>query len=106
MDGMIHHGGAGTTAAALRAGLPMTICPFFGDQPFWARLMQTRGVAPAPLDRKNLSVETIAAALAAMDRTFVRDAARSIANAIRTERGTEIACGVIENAVGRAARPG
>jgi UDP:flavonoid glycosyltransferase YjiC (YdhE family) len=106
MDGMIHHGGAGTTAAALRAGLPMTICPFFGDQPFWARLMQTRGVAPAPLDRKNLSVKSIATALAAMDRNSVRDAARSIANAIRTERGTEVACDVIENAAGRAASPG
>jgi UDP:flavonoid glycosyltransferase YjiC (YdhE family) len=33
----VHHGGAGTTAASLRAGIPSIVCPFFGDQPFWAR---------------------------------------------------------------------
>jgi sterol 3beta-glucosyltransferase len=32
---VVHHGGAGTTAASLRAGQPTVICPFFGDQPFW-----------------------------------------------------------------------
>ena len=34
---VVHHGGAGTTAAGLRAGKPTVICPFFGDQPFWGR---------------------------------------------------------------------
>lgn len=36
---VIHHGGAGTTSAGLRAGLPTFICPFFGDQFFWAEMM-------------------------------------------------------------------
>lgn len=40
---IIHHGGAGTTAAALRAGVPQVIIPFFADQPFWAREMERLG---------------------------------------------------------------
>ncbi|MBL3648275.1 glycosyltransferase [Bacillus sp. RHFS10] len=54
---VIHHGGAGTTAAALKAGKPMIICPFSGDQPFWARKMRDIGVAAAPLKEKKMSVE-------------------------------------------------
>lgn len=37
VSAVVHHGGAGTTAAGLRAGRPTVICPFFGDQPFWGR---------------------------------------------------------------------
>ncbi|WP_456279697.1 glycosyltransferase [Bacillus sp. K7] len=54
---VIHHGGAGTTAAALKAGKPMVICPFSGDQPFWARKMRDIGAAAAPLKEKEMSVE-------------------------------------------------
>ena len=41
---MCHHGGAGTTAAGLRAGKPSIICPFFGDQPFWGQMVANRKV--------------------------------------------------------------
>ena len=44
MAAVVHHGGSGTTAAGLRAGKPTVICPAFGDQPFWGRLVQ-RGAA-------------------------------------------------------------
>ncbi|MDJ0571148.1 MAG: glycosyltransferase [Pleurocapsa sp. MO_192.B19] len=55
-DGIVHHGGAGTTAIALKSGIPMMICPVlypFGDQMFWGkRVCQTRlGVAPIPLSK-------------------------------------------------------
>ena len=40
---VVHHGGAGTTAAALRAGRPMVAVPFFGDQPFWGRRIAELG---------------------------------------------------------------
>lgn len=39
----VHHGGAGTTAAALRAGLPSLICAVLGDQPFWGERLRERG---------------------------------------------------------------
>ncbi|MEM8558775.1 MAG: glycosyltransferase, partial [Bacteroidota bacterium] len=41
---VVHHGGAGTTAAGLRAGRPSVICPFFVDQPFWGRRVHALGV--------------------------------------------------------------
>ncbi|CAN6227347.1 unnamed protein product [Urochloa humidicola] len=41
---VVHHGGAGTTAAGLKAACPTTIVPFFGDQPFWGDRVHARGV--------------------------------------------------------------
>ncbi|KAH9784961.1 Sterol 3-beta-glucosyltransferase UGT80A2 [Citrus sinensis] len=46
---VVHHGGAGTTAAGLRAACPTTIVPFFGDQPFWGERVHARGVGPPPI---------------------------------------------------------
>lgn len=45
----IHHGGSGSTAAALHAGIPQVICPFILDQFYWAERMFWLGVAPEPL---------------------------------------------------------
>jgi hypothetical protein len=44
--GVIHHGGAGTTSAGLRSGNPTFICPFFGDQHFWAEMVNRAGAGP------------------------------------------------------------
>ncbi|KAJ8899246.1 hypothetical protein K2173_012834 [Erythroxylum novogranatense] len=46
---VVHHGGAGTTAAGLKAACPTTIVPFFGDQPFWGDRVHARGVGPPPI---------------------------------------------------------
>jgi len=92
----IHHGGAGTTAASLRAGKPMTICPFFGDQPFWARRMQELGVAPAALDRKKFIVERLVSAIEAMDSKAMRDRAAALGASIRNEDGCSRAVAFIE----------
>lgn len=48
MAAVVHHGGSGTTGAALAAGRPQVVCPFGADQPHWAASMQAQGVAPAP----------------------------------------------------------
>eukprot|EP01034_Spumella_vulgaris_P030699 gene30699-37953_t len=45
--GVVHHGGAGTTSAGLRAGNPTFICPFFGDQHFWAEMVHRAGCGPS-----------------------------------------------------------
>ncbi|XP_004230516.1 sterol 3-beta-glucosyltransferase UGT80B1 isoform X1 [Solanum lycopersicum] len=50
----IHHGGSGSTAAALLAGVPQVICPFMLDQFYWAERMYWLGVAPEPLKREHL----------------------------------------------------
>ena len=48
---VIHHGGAGTTGAGLRAGVPSIVVPFHGDQPFWGRCIAELGVGPVPIPR-------------------------------------------------------
>ncbi|KAK7302450.1 hypothetical protein RJT34_13340 [Clitoria ternatea] len=51
---VIHHGGSGTTAAALQAGTPQVVCPFMLDQFYWAERMHWLGVSPEPLRRNHL----------------------------------------------------
>ncbi|WP_426127660.1 glycosyltransferase [Pararhizobium sp. PWRC1-1] len=105
MHAIIHHGGAGTTAASLRAGKPMVICPFFGDQPFWARRVQELGVG-FPLNRRALSVERLTAAIAAMDDPLMRHQADALGSMIREEDGVATAVRFIEAAANnRLAEP-
>ncbi|MEO0565560.1 MAG: glycosyltransferase, partial [Chloroflexota bacterium] len=49
--GVAHHGGAGTTAAGLRAGVPSTVVPHYSDQPYWARRVHELGAGPKPIPR-------------------------------------------------------
>lgn len=96
----LHHGGAGTTAASLRAGKPTAICPFFGDQPFWGRRVAQLGVGPPPLDRKTLSVESLVAAFTEMDDPHMRQRAAALGAAIRNEDGVAEAVRFIERRQG------
>lgn len=95
MRAIIHHGGAGTTGAALRAGKPSIICPFFGDQPFWGRLIEGL-VVGAILDRKRLSPGTIGKALALLDDEAVAERASAIGTLIGSENGTSAAADFLE----------
>lgn len=52
---MVHHGGAGTTAAVLKAGIPSIVVPFFADQPVWGQKLAQLGVSPAPIPYKEVS---------------------------------------------------
>ena len=47
---VVHHGGAGTSHSATRAGVPSIVTPFAGDQAFWAERLRFVGVAPAAID--------------------------------------------------------
>ena len=49
---IIHHGGAGTTSAGLRAGIPNIVVPFTADQPFWGRRVHAIGAGPNPIPVK------------------------------------------------------
>ena len=101
VDAIIHHGGAGTTAAALRAGKPTVACPFFGDQPFWGRRIARLGVGPAPLDRKTLSAATLAQAIMDTDDARMRKRAVDLGAAIRAEDGVGAALAFVERRSGR-----
>ncbi|TDD58684.1 glycosyltransferase, partial [Actinomadura rubrisoli] len=60
MAAVVHHGGAGTTAAGLRAGVPTVVCPFFGDQPYWGERVAALGAGPRPLPFRALTVPRLA----------------------------------------------
>jgi len=97
---VVHHGGAGTTAAGLRAGKPTIICPFFGDQPFWGSRISELRVGPEPIPQKELTVENLATAIhvAVTDENMGRRAA-ALGEKIRIEDGVGRAVQFIEQAV-------
>ncbi|WP_236654812.1 glycosyltransferase [Streptacidiphilus anmyonensis] len=93
VSAVVHHGGAGTTAAALRAGVPQLVCPFFGDQPYWAERVHRLGAGPKPLPARHITVEAMS--------NRVRDvtaegghteAARRLSLALNAEDGVAHAC--------------
>ncbi|QOY96302.1 glycosyltransferase family 1 protein [Massilia sp. UMI-21] len=95
----LHHGGAGTTAASLRAGLPTIVCPFFGDQPFWGRRVAALGAGPAPIPRRRLGSAILAAAFKAVDDPGMRRRAAAIGEQLSGECGAAEAARFIEQAV-------
>ncbi|KAI8373124.1 uncharacterized protein BYT42DRAFT_500835 [Radiomyces spectabilis] len=86
---VLHHGGAGTTAAGLRAGRPTVIKPFFADQFFWGERVQDMGVG---LCIKTLTIKHLSAALRIIstDQTMLKTAEK-VGQKIRSERGVETA---------------
>ena len=94
---VVHHGGAGSTAAGLRAGRPTVICPFFGDQPFWGRVVAAAGAGPEPISRKRFTAVTLAAAmLQCVESAAMRGRAEAIGTAIGAEDGVSAAVRVLE----------
>ena len=95
--GVVHHGGAGTTAAGLRAGVPSLLVPFMADQPFWGRRVHALGVGPKPIPRRQLSVEKLAEGIRLMvtDEAMRRRAA-DLGARIRAEDGVGRAAELLE----------
>ena len=85
---VVHHGGAGTTAAGLRAGVPSIVVPFFGDQFFWGERVAALSTGPQPIPVKRLTTERLASALeiAVLDDQ-VQERAGIIGEKIRAEDG-------------------
>jgi sterol 3beta-glucosyltransferase len=99
-DVIVHHGGAGTTASAARAGRPQVICPFVADQPFWGSRMRQLGVAPPPVGQRTLTVEALAAAIrSALDDPSMAATARQLGGRIRAENGVATAVDALEEVV-------
>jgi UDP:flavonoid glycosyltransferase YjiC (YdhE family) len=85
---VVHHAGAGTTGAGLRAGVPAVAVPVLVDQPFWADRLHRLGVAPRPLPMHELTAETLTDALrSCLDRPTYRHRAAELARRIRTDDG-------------------
>ncbi|MBD0694572.1 glycosyltransferase [Streptomyces sp. CBMA123] len=84
---VVHHAGAGTTGAALRAGVPAVPVPVMADQPFWAARLHRLGVAPEPVPFAELTAERLAAAITAASAEPVRRRAADLAGLIAGEDG-------------------
>lgn len=85
--GVVHHGGAGTTAAALRAGVPQAVVAHIGDQPYWGRRVHEIGVGARPVRRHELSVEWLTAVLRGFARGECAERAAQVGVEIRREDG-------------------
>lgn len=102
MAAVVHHGGAGTTAAGLRAGIPSIVIPFMGDQPYWGQRVAALGVGPRPIPRRKLTVEALEAAIGqAIHDSQMRQRARKLGESIRNERGVDNAVAIIRKLVPR-----
>jgi UDP:flavonoid glycosyltransferase YjiC (YdhE family) len=103
MSVIVHHGGAGTTAAAFHSGKPQVVVPFAADQPFWARQAQRLGSAPAPLPRRKLNAKKLAAAITTvLADEDMQQRAGKIGERIRGEDGLGQAAKLIQAHFGKA----
>ena len=87
----VHHCGAGTTAATVRAGIPTVPVPFVGDQFFWAWQLGRLGVATSRLERRSLTPERLADAIIRAGAPQMREAARALGARVRSENGVDAA---------------
>ncbi len=101
MAAVVHHGGAGTTGAAFRAGVPAVVVPFVVDQPFWGSRVEALGVGPRPVPRRGLTAAALADALriAVGDRAMAERAA-GLGRRIRAEDGVAAAVEVFGEMAG------
>ena len=100
MSAVVHHGGAGTTAAGLRGARPSVICPFMGDQPFWGSRVHALGAGPEPIPQKKLTAENLATAMRkAVNDPQMRAQAEIIAEGIRSEDGVANAIAIVNKKV-------
>ncbi|MFH8483935.1 glycosyltransferase [Streptomyces longisporoflavus] len=94
---VVHHAGAGTTAAGLRAGVPSVPVPVQLDQHFWAARLHALGVAPRPLRFQRLTAERLASALTEAVRSpALRARARDVSGVLAREDGMRNVLAVIE----------
>ena len=101
VDAAVHHGGAGTTGAALQSGTPAIVVPFTMDQPFWGARVAALGVGPSPIPRRRLSQARLAEALARTLSDFgMRERASNLGARIRAENGVAEAVGQLERLSG------
>jgi UDP:flavonoid glycosyltransferase YjiC (YdhE family) len=95
--GVVHHGGYGTTAAGLRAGVPALVIPHIADQFYWGKRVHELGVGPEPIRRARLDITQLSASLDELVRNKeLHSAASTLGEQIRTETGVENAVQTIE----------
>jgi UDP:flavonoid glycosyltransferase YjiC (YdhE family) len=89
---VVHHGGAGTTAAGISAGRPTVVVPFFGDQPFWGAMTARAGAGPMPVPYKTITADKLANAIKEALKPESLERARELSEKIKQETGCESGC--------------
>jgi len=98
ISGVVHHGGAGTTAAGLRAGRPSVICPFLVDKPSWGARVYALGLGSKPILQKKLTAKKFAQAVHEVKTSpTIRQYAEILGKKIRAENGIANAISIIES---------
>ncbi|MDN5919016.1 MAG: glycosyltransferase [Pseudonocardia sp.] len=101
MAALVHHCGAGTTAAGLRAGVPTVGLPVLADQPFWASRLVSIGVSPGAVPLRRLTADRLTDALVAATRdTRYRRRAEELKCIVDTEDGAGEVAAVLPSLVG------
>jgi len=101
VSAVVHHGGAGTTAAGLRAGVPSVIIPYSNDQFAWGRRVYELGVGSKPVPRKKLSMEKLSQAIDFVLRRKIKETAREVGRQIQSENGAELAARIVLDCLDR-----
>jgi UDP:flavonoid glycosyltransferase YjiC (YdhE family) len=96
MAAIVHHGGAGTTGASLRAGKPSVVVPFIFDQPFWAWRLNKVGVSPKAIPIGKLTAEKLGNALQEALGGPMQSRAHDLGEKVRAEDGIGAAVAAIE----------
>ena len=95
---IIHHGGAGTTAAVCRAGVPSVVIPHLSDQIYWGTTLRRLGVAPKIIHRRDLDEKRLSQRIAeVLSSESMGQKARELAEKVRTEDGVGTAVNLIES---------
>jgi sterol 3beta-glucosyltransferase len=91
MAGLVHHGGAGTTAAAIRSGIPSLVTPLAVDQFFWGERVCALGAGPPPIPQRSLTPKKLIYAIKGMQAEGIREASRLLGDKLKAEEGIEVA---------------
>ena len=87
---VVHHGGAGTTAAGIALGKPTVVVPFFGDQPFWGAMIGKAGAGPEPIHHKSLTADNLANGIKKALEPETQQRAEELGASIASEKGTDV----------------
>lgn len=84
---VVHHGGAGTTAAGLRYGLPSMVCPFFADQFMWGYFVEKAGVGPKACPVNKLTKDILVESLNLLANDEIKKKAENLMKEMEFEDG-------------------
>ncbi len=98
---VVHHGGAGTSQTACRAGVPSVVVEYTADQPLWGHILHRAGVAPGMLHRRSLTPGKLARKIDVVltDKDY-STGARRMASRMKEENGVETAVRLMEMTLG------